>query len=235
LGFDKNLFMENTKKIAVLIILVLSMICCNSQKGKKLNLTNNLFKDDKGNIVFRIPDYEKMQVQQGMTIKNDSINFSFVYDVKNKEYIKTNDIIDWETFQNIFNNPENEIKVNEDQYTVDLNCYFEDKNNFYLYPFLGTKLFMIRNNNYDILGGAYLKINDEIYWRAEKIDSVDIKTFKVIKLKSSIDYHEGAIGIDKNHLYKGNKVMGYEEFKSKYSNYDKLKSKYFKKQKNSKT
>lgn len=222
--------MENTKKIVLIIISFLCLISCNSQNSKELHLTNNLFKDAKGNIIFAVNDYEKTKEQKGMTVKNDSIYFSHVYDIKTNEYKKNNEVIDWKTFRNIFNNPKNEKKVNDEQSEVAYNCYFEDKNNFYLYPFLGTKLFMIKGNNYEVLGGAYLKINNEIYWRAEKIPFVDLNTFKTIRLRSNVDYYQTSIGMDKNHLYMGNKIMTYDVFKENFSD-EELKIKYFKKEK----
>lgn len=221
--------MENTKKIV--LILITSFFCfvsCNSQDKEIQPLNNNLFKDDKGNIIFRVHDYENTKGQKGMTVKNDTLNFTHVYDIKTNQYKKNNDVIDWETFQNIFNNQENLKKVKEEQYVISFNCYFEDKNNIYMYPFLGTKLLMIKGTDYEILGGAYLKINNEIYWRAEKIESVDVKTFKTLKLINAIDYYEASVGMDKNHLYVGNEIMSYKIFKERYYKYTELKIKYFK-------
>ncbi|WP_310555658.1 hypothetical protein [Flavobacterium sp.] len=226
--------MENTKKIVFIIISFLFLSGCTSQKKEGLSLPNNLFKDSKSNIIFRVPlrNYDKAHNQKGMTIKNDSINFSYVYDIESKEYRKNNDVIDWKTFKNIFNDAENEKKVNfDDQSVLTYNCYFEDKNNFYMFPTFSTSFIMIKNKSYDVLGGAYLKINNEIYHLGIKVESADIKTFKTLRLRNEVDYYRESIGMDKNYLYSGNSIMTYDRFKRYYSSNKDLKSKYFKDQK----
>jgi len=218
-------------KAVLFLLLVVFFASCNYQNKEIPSLSNNLFKDGKLNIIFRVRNYDGVKEQKGMTIKNDSLNFSHVYDSKTNKYIKNNEVIDWETFDNIFNNPENVKKTKETQNVVDYNCYFSDKNNTYLYPFLSTKLVLIRGNDYEVLGGFYLKLNNEIYWWGEKLKSVDIKTFKTIQLINDVDYHEDSVGSDKNHLYFGNEIMNYKRIKDRYSRsgrYEELKRKYFK-------
>ncbi|OXA89515.1 DKNYY domain-containing protein [Flavobacterium hercynium] len=221
--------MENTKKIVLLLIIsFFSLTGCKSQNKEIKLLSNNLYKDDKGNIIFRIRDLEGLKEEKGLTVKNDTLNFSHVYDSKTNTYIKNNEVIDWETFDNIFNDPKNVEKTKEKQNGITFYCYFSDKNNMYLYPFLSTRLLFIKGNDYEVLGGAYLKVNNEIYWKAKKLESVDIKTFKTIQVINAADYHESSIGSDKNHLYIGSKIMSYEIFKYRYSEYQELKNKYFK-------
>ena len=203
---------------------------CNSQKKQELNLPNNLLKDTKGNILFRVPLHTNNtgKEQKGMSIKNDSINFTHVYDIDSKVYKNNNDVIDWKTFKNIFNNRENEEKVNFDEQSVlSYNCYFEDKNNFYMYPTFSTTFLMIKNKNYNVLGGSYLKINNQIYHSGIKVDSADIKTFKTLRLRNEVDYYRESIGMDKNHLYSGNTIMTYDTFKRNYFSNKELKNKYF--------
>ncbi|HEX8577654.1 MAG TPA: DKNYY domain-containing protein [Flavobacterium sp.] len=218
--------MENTKKIVFIIISFLFLLGCNSQKKEALSLPNNLFKDEQGNIIFRVPfrNYDKEQDQKGMIINNDTINFTHVYDIELKEYKKNNDVIDWKTFKNIFNNPENEGKANIDEQSVlNYDCYYEDKNNFYMFPTFGTSFLMIKNKKYDVLGGAYLKINNQIYYLGIKVESADIKTFKTTRLRNEVDYYRESIGMDKNHLYSGSSIMNYDTFKKNFSSNNELK------------
>lgn len=218
-------------KTVLYLLLLVFFISCKSQNKEIPSLSNNLYKDEKGNIIFRILSYQDLKEQEGMTVKNDILNFSHVYDSKTNTYIKNNEVIDWETFDNIFNDPENVEKTKETQNDVNYDCYFSDKNNMYLYPFLSTKLVLIKGNDYEVLGGYYLKLNNEIYWWGEKLKSVDIETFKTIQLINDVDYHEDSVGSDKNHLYSGNEIMSYKRFKERYSRigrYKELKNKYFK-------
>ncbi|OXA89513.1 DKNYY domain-containing protein [Flavobacterium hercynium] len=216
------------KTVLYLLLLVL-LISCKAQNKEIKLLSNNLYKDDKGNIIFRIRDLEGLKEEKGMTVKNDSLNFSHVYDSKTNTYIKNNEVIDWETFDNIFNDPKNVEKTKEKQNGITFYCYFSDKNNTYLYPFLSTRLLLIKGNDYEVLGGAYLKVNNEIYWKAKKLKSVDIETFKTVQLVNTADYHELSIGSDKDHLYGGNEIMSYKEFKDRYRTDEELERKYFKK------
>lgn len=221
--------MENTKKIALIIIYFLFLTGCNSQKKDGLHLPNNLFKNDNGDIIFKVNNHERVTKKKGMTIINDSINFSHVFDIDSKEYKEIKNVIDVKSFRNIFNNPENEKKVYfDDQSVLWYECYYEDKNSLYIYPTNGTDFLMIKNKNYEVLGGAYLKINNQIYYLGYLVPSADIETFKTIRLRNGVDFYRESIGMDKNHLYSGSSIMTYDFFKDNYSSYKELKEKYFK-------
>lgn len=221
--------MENTRKIIFILLCFLSLTGCNSQKKEELQLPNNLFKDNKENIIFRVNNYENLKENKGMFIKNDSLNFTHVFNIQSKEYKKNNDVIDWKTFKNIFNNPNNEKKANIDEQSVlSYNCYFEDKNNFYFYPSFGNKFMFIKSKNYEVLGGAYLKFNNKIYYSGIEVVVADVKTFKIIKLRSDVDYYRHNIGVDDKHLYSGDIEMTYDMFKRNFSSNIDLETKYFK-------
>jgi hypothetical protein len=221
--------MENTKKIIFFLLLLLSLISCNSQDRKGFDLPNNLYKDSVGNIIFRVPAIPLNEhKKKGIYFKNDSINFTHVYNQKSNNYIKNNDIIDYETFKNIFSISDNvsKIKTNitsfEERYVKD--TYYEDKNNLYIYNSFNEVFMKLEVKEYELLGGNYLKNSGDIYCNGEKIENVDIKTFKLIKVFKP-DEGMFDIGIDKNHLYFRSGVMDYDIFKR--FNWEELQKKEF--------
>ncbi len=228
--------MESSKKVAFFIVFLVTLISCNSQNRKGLDLPTNLHKDSVGNIVFRVKDYEK-RLTKGMYLKNDSINFTHVFCEKSNNYIKNNGTIDYSTFRNIFSISSNLNKIitqNNLEYFKDiynLNNYYEDKNNLYIYNTTKSMFIVLKNKNYEVLGGNYLKHGNDIYSSGDKLENVDIKTFISIQILDLDDGYNKNLGMDKDHIFLGSSVMDYKSFKRfLWTSFDKkeLENKYFK-------
>jgi len=84
-------------------------------------------------------------------------------------------------------------------------------------------------NNYELLGGVYIRINDKIYWRGMEVLHVDVNSFKVLNVQRNKSEWQASIGTDGNNLYHGNKIMSHNQFIENYFWKDKdfFEKKYF--------
>ncbi|WP_062054654.1 DKNYY domain-containing protein [Aquimarina longa] len=215
--------MSLLKKIILPIILVLTLSFCVDQKKSTIKNKNLLTIDANKNLVFKIPNYTKLSnTQDGYYIKEDSVFYTHINESSlDNSGKKLAEVIDQKTFDVLYNTEESKAKIKNEYYiTNPLNNYFRDKNHIYIYQYMHSskpKLFKAGDiTECKILGGAYIQVGDTIYWRGEKLHDIDIATFRTTNVIGAKSEWETTIGIDKNHLYSGNTIMTYKNFKNHY-------------------
>ncbi|MGO3183393.1 MAG: DKNYY domain-containing protein [Aequorivita sp.] len=144
---------------------------------------------------------------------------------------KVSEVIDFKTFDYLYNFKEDKAKINNEYYIVNpVDNYFKDKNYVYVFQNMNeTPQFFIagKTSNYDVLGGAYLKVGNKVYWRGNIVNGADVKTFKTINVPRNKAEWDATIGIDKEHLFNGNQIMTLENATKNYFLSKDLLKKYF--------
>lgn len=211
--------MENTKKIIFHFLALLILFSCKGQEKETIN-NNFIKKNDVGDILFKAPYFLSIKESKFLYVKNDSIFFKTVKNNKNQN-VELKKIIDLKTFIPIPNSDAEKQKINNPYYLSNpFYNYFKDSN--YIYIFNGENssnpsFFHIENKNgYEFLGGAYLKVNNKIYWRGIEVKSADSKSFKVINVQRNKSEWQASIGVDDYNIYNGNEKMTYKSFKENY-------------------
>ncbi|MPS72958.1 MAG: hypothetical protein E2590_07365 [Chryseobacterium sp.] len=203
--------MENSKKIIFYFVLLILFSCSGQEKSDFI-----LKKND--NVFFKAPYLLGEKKAPNFFVKNDTIFFKMLKINGIEKEIKKN--IDIETFTLIPNNEKEKKEINNSYYLNNpYYNYFKDKNYIYIYrdDLVTPEFFQVgKASEYKILGGAYLKINNKIYWRGIEVLNADINSFKVINVQRKKSEWQASIGIDNKHMYLGNKIMGYEEFSKNY-------------------
>ena len=233
MGFYKNYIMENTKKIVCGFFFISFIISCGSSIRNKIYIK----KKDK-HVFFKHFTFNEQGNQDGSFKQSDSIFFSKV--IFENQNILNENIIDTESFDALYNDINDREKVKNDYYLRGDDYYFKDNKYVYIYvddvtQFIKPKFFIAgKINDYNILGGSYLKVGNKIYCKGVEIENVDIKTFKIAKMRLKYSEWFQTIGFDKNAFYIENR----KEDKSKlnlYKNYiseidvDSLQKAYFSK------
>ncbi|MDO5656398.1 MAG: DKNYY domain-containing protein [Flavobacteriaceae bacterium] len=207
--------MENTKKIIektlLIYVFLIGFIGC-TQENYNIKNPEILYVDKKtGNLIFK-PYYSKQitEVIDGNKIK------------------KLKEVLDERTFDLLYNFREDSLKINNIYYNYNpVAVYYRDKN--FIYFLVDSVLIKKGNiNEYEVLGGLYLKLNNKIFWNAIEIKNVDIKTFHTINVMREKSEWSKTVGIDKNHIYNSNLIMDESVFDKLYwSNVDSLRKQYF--------
>lgn len=215
--------MENTRKIKYnIVFIIICFFSCNSQSKYVIIRNNDLIvKDSTNGLVLRLPSYmSKEKYFYLKTLRNH-----------NEKIIKISEFIDVTTFDYIYNYPEDKSKINNEYYIKNpVDNYFKDSKHLYIYQYLnGNPDFFIAGNNsdYKILGGAYIRIEDKIYWRGEEVEGVDINSFKTLNVLRNNSEWKATIGMDKYHLYNGNSIMTRDIAISRYIIDNNIFEKYF--------
>lgn len=206
--------MENSKKITGKIfifgITFFSLLACFN-KGNDIKNSNLLYFDKTGKLVFT---------------PHNSTHIIHVIDdnlIKDLE-----EVLDETTFDLLYDFKEDSLKINNIYYKHNpITTYYKDKYNIY---FLTDTILvnMGKNSEYKILGGAYLKLNNKIFWNAKEIKNVDIRTFHTINIFREKSEWLKTVGLDKNYIYNGNVVMNETMFEKLYwNNTDSLRKQYF--------
>ncbi len=219
--------MENTKKISALILLVIFV----NYKLQTNEISNKAYlKIDKtGDIYFK--DYYFGQKYENAMVLKDSIFFKEAYSPENKKYLKNKEFLNPSEFKNIFSNQNNLNKINN-SFTEQnqINIYFEDDDNLFIYNQEKLNFLIFMNKNYEIIGGYYLKINDQIYWKGNKVQKANPIKFDIINAYSKDVLEIITFGCDDKHIFNGTKIISFNEFNDKelsWTNFEELKNKYF--------
>lgn len=234
MGLHKNNLMENSKKMILYSLLVFFFFSCKGQEKESEKINKTFIQQDKvGNLWIKVPCFLDEKKADNFYIKNDSIFFKSVTTSKNIQ-VENKNIIDIKTFVPIPLNEAEKGKINNSYYINNpFYNYFRDKNYIYIYSeenFLSPTFLQIEKpNNYELLGGAYIRINDKIYWRGLEVLNADISSFKVINVQRNKSEWEASIGTDQKHIYSGDKIMIYQEFSKNYlwNNQVEYQKKYF--------
>lgn len=207
--------MENTTKIIVKTFfgcfLLISLFGC-IQKNNNIKNTDILYVDKKtGNLIFK--PYDSMQITE--VIDGNKIK-------------KLKEVVDEKTFDLLYNFREDSLKINNIYYKYNpVTVYYRDENFIY---FLIDSVLVKKgdSNEYEVLGGAYLKLHNKIFWNAKEIRDVDIKTFHTINVMREKSEWSKTVGVDKNYIYNGNLIMEESVFDKLYwENIDSLRKQYF--------
>lgn len=209
--------MENTKKIGFLFLIFLILSCTHNIKNMKY------LRQEKGELFFKHRTFAPFCSQKGCIKKGDSVFFENVlYDNK---LIKNKKIIDEASFDLLSNYAIDRKKIKNEYYLKSGNdYYFKDKNYLYVYrdDFTipnNTPIFFIagNTNNYEVLGGGFLRVENKTYNKGNEIKDVDLKTFKTARMILKNSGWFITIGIDKNGFYLGDSIIDKSEF-PKYKN-----------------
>lgn len=245
MGFHKNFHMENSKKIGIIIIFSLFLIGCKNKPLIKEypSIKNHLFLKyiEDGYLIFKNFSYSKGSNQMDSYIKDDSIHFKTV--IYNNKEVKIKDIVDASTFDLLWNDSNDRNKVQNNYYLKDDNnlTYFKDKNYFYIFyeelfnmenPEYNLSKFFIagKSNDYEVLGGMYVRVGNFIYYIGKKIENADPSTFKTFKVYMKYSEWQNTVAADSANIYDNARKIDYQEFKEMFfldSRFDSLKKIYF--------
>ena len=204
--------MENKTKIAVSVLLFIVSLFNQSCDNKPIRNPNLCIKTRAGNWYITL---------------NDSVFIKEVIDEDKK--VPISKIIDFTTFDYLYKYKEDSVKFNNPFYSHNPSgIYYKDKNFLYFLIRDTSSHFLLhkkcRSNQYEILGGEYLKIFASVYYRDKAIVNADYNTFKtmnVTQYKSELDI---TVGLDKNNIFYGASVMSKGLFETLYwENKDSLK------------
>lgn len=201
MGFYRNSFMENSKKMMYCFLFLPFFISCKQEIKNKEYITIK-----ESILYFKHFTFSNIIKQEGSYKKDDSIFFSKVF-FENKN-ISNNKIIDPETFDVLYNDINDRKKVSNDYYLRGDDYYFKDKNYLYIYQDdISDKnkfpLFFVAGkvNEYSVIGGGYLRVGNKIYCKGNELVDVDINTFKIAMMRLKHSEWFQTIGFDKNSIY----------------------------------
>ncbi|MGO3183421.1 MAG: DKNYY domain-containing protein [Aequorivita sp.] len=213
--------MENSKKI-IWFIYVLFLFSCQGQNDNTQIKNKDLFtiKDGDNELTLKLP------------INSKELDCLFLSEITDEGVTKkVSEVIDFKTFDYLYNFKEDSTKINNEYYVVNpVDNYFKDKNYVYVFQNMNEipNFFIAgKTSNYDVLGGAYLNVRNVIYWRGNIVNGADVKTFKTINVSRNKSEWRATIGMDKNNLYNGNQIMTLENAKNSYFLSKDLLKKYF--------
>ncbi|RAJ08011.1 DKNYY domain-containing protein [Arenibacter echinorum] len=195
--------MENKAKIITLlslIILAINLTCNN--RTQRNNLLCSRGENGKWSIILE-----------------EDVLIDMVY-VDNKA-IAIDKTIDCKTFNYLFKFSEDSLKLNNTYYTHNPpKNYFKDKNFIYfLMCATPENCQLVKKcsvNEYELMGGEYIKIYRNVYWQGHKIHNADANTFNTMNVIQDKSEWELTVGFDKNFIYNQASVMSKKRFESLY-------------------
>lgn len=223
--------MENTKKIIGFFTLLFFIAGCDAKNTlESIKNPNLIEKNSSGYFVVKIPFSRR---------KPRRFHYWQKVRTTDKKIENIDKVIDFSSFDYLDNFKEDKIKIDTNYYTLKpMNNYFKDKNHIYIYQHIhiDTPVFFVAGSieDYEMLGGGYLRVGRTIYWEGKKIDNVDIDdftTFKTLMLEgvSKGRVWEVFVGKDSKYLYGGSNIMNYEAAKNYYDFDENIMKQYFNK------
>lgn len=152
--------------------------------------------------------------------------------ITDSEELPVSEIIDFRTFDYLYKYKDDSIKFNNTFYSHNPSkVYFKDKRFLYFLvnDSSGDALLYkkCKSNEYELIGGEYLKIFPNVYWQTKKINNADYQTFKTMNVSQNKSEWGITIGIDKNNIYYGADIITKTIFETLYwTNKDSLKIHY---------
>lgn len=141
---------------------------------------------------------------------NDSVEL-FKVDIDG-ELVEISKVIDPMTFDIIANFKEDSIAIRNPFYIHNKNInIFKDKNYVYflidtIRHFENLKL-VCKISEYKSLGGNYFMIKNEVFYSINKLQEVDISTFKTIDVFEFKSEFPSTLGIDRNSIFQSNQIL----------------------------
>lgn len=220
--------MENSKKINCLLIILIVLLFQSCNTRSPIKNPAFLEYDSLGNLRVKIYD---------SWCKKDTVYFSEAYDIQKHKNRSLSKVIDSKTFDLLYNNSDDGKKVHNYfylQYATNpyfYYYYFKDKKYIYIYvckydEHTCCNKFYIAGkvSDYDVLGGAYLKVGNKIYCEGNEVKGADIKTFRTFNVgwqqyPGVFAEQDITLGMNKNYIYDGsNPINNYNEFKKDFNN-----------------
>lgn len=209
--------MENQAKIIsiVLLFLLLFNFSCNTRSNCNIKNKSLLLKvDSLNNLVLVLKEY----------YMHNRIEFIKI----NGKLHKLGEIIHCNSFRNIYDDLDSITLGNEYYRANPIASYFKDKN--YIYFYTGSNYLTVKgkSNQYEVLGGPYLRIDNKIYYEGKEVIGADISSFKVIHAGQKDSGWLRTVGLDNKYIYNSENKMNelmFEHFR--WDNKDSLKQIYF--------
>ncbi len=166
------------------LVLLTTCFSCTPQKVKTIKNTRFLTRDSVDNVVFKAFNYNHLTNTEDYFIRNDSVCYKYVLVNGKKEEISH--IVDIETFDLLYNDNSEIDRINDlNDVSYPANNYFRDINYVYIYQYLSPTPVLFKagsSSDYTVLGGNYVRIGKCMYWRGEKLENVDLTSFKPLKV-----------------------------------------------------
>lgn len=164
-------------------------------------------------------------------MQDGNIYFKKVID-QNKDTLEISKVVDFESFIWVGKSGEDQKLIRNNYYlNGKMDNFYKDKVNFFYYNDSETPSFFIMGKTQDVklLGGAYLQIKSQIYYKDLKLNNVDIKSFHTfdIEFNTPTEWMQ-TIGLDNNNIYIYDKAINLQEFNRRMGDYDSLRLIYFK-------
>lgn len=200
--------MENKKKIVFFLFLTLlgSLAACNRHCPCTQQGTGFVWYSDpiEGKVLHVIP-YTLMAEKYEYVVKSVK---------KNGKLYPVSDVVDCKSFINIYDSEDSVARRNNEYYRINpIVNYFKDKNYLYFYieqekpPYDDFLTVMGKCDDYEVLGGEYLRVGDKIYSRGVEVAGADLASFHTIEVLRKYSEWQAILGKDKNHIYLYDKPM----------------------------
>lgn len=163
-------------------------------------------------------------------MRDGDVYFKKVID-ENNDTLEISKVVDFESFVWV-GKSEIDQKLIRNGYYLNgrMDAFYKDKVNFFFYNNSENPSFFIMGKTQDVqlLGGAYVQIKGEIYYKNLKLDNVDIKSFHTFDFEFNhpTEWMQ-TIGLDKKNIYIDNRAVELDEFNKKMGSYDSLRMVYF--------
>ena len=200
--------MENKTKVIIFLFLSLFAIlsACNRQCTCTQQGIGYAWHSDpiEGKVLHVIP-YTLMGEKYEYVVKSVKMN--------GKLY-PLSDVVDCKSFINIYDSEDSVARRNNEYYRINpIVNYFKDKNYLYFYieqekpPYDDFLTVMGKCDDYEVLGGEYLRVGDKIYSRGVEVAGADLASFHTIEVLRKYSEWQAILGKDKNHIYLYDKPM----------------------------
>lgn len=194
--------MENKTKIAVCVFLFIFSMFNQSCNNSPIRNPELCIKNEEGNWL--ISPYDSIFIK--------------VVTVDGKE-IQVEEIIDIRTFDFLYKYKEDSVKFKNAFYSHNPSkIYFKDKNFLYFLVKDSLNNYLLDRkcgaNDYEMVGGEYIKIFPNVYWQVKRIANADYHTFKSINVLQNKSEWAITVGLDKRNIFYGDQIMQKDMFES---------------------
>lgn len=202
--------MENKKKIVFFLFLTLlgSLAACNRHCPCTQQGTGFVWHSEpKEANVLHISIHPSILPFSGKTLEVKYVKM-------NGALHPVSEVVDCKSFINIYDSEDSVARRNNEYYRINpIVNYFKDKNYLYFYieqekpPYDDFLTVMGKCDDYEVLGGEYLRVGDKIYSRGVEVAGADLASFHTIEVLRKYSEWQAILGKDKNHIYLYDKPM----------------------------
>lgn len=227
MGFNRDIFMEDSKKLIILFFTFFCLLFSCKEIVKKKEIQKTI---KSPNLIVKTNQGYKLRIE---SFKSGNDDFFETFKIKNilGDSLAVEKLIDVETFENLAYTELYKKNVKNKHFIANpIKTYFIDKNYIYIYDYIyGDDNFFIagKAKDLEVLGGAYIKINNGIYYYGRILEGVDIESFKTINVIRRDSEWSATLGIDKKNVYLANRIESKEILLNNYFINDSIVKKYF--------